>query len=79
MNPILIPVKYPNAIPSLTYQILNSIYALTFFVKRDLTLVFALTVCYTGLRARLGRPCAQVMVKSDEPRYQQKKDSYQQK
>ena len=40
------------------------------------TLVFALTLCYTGLGAKVGNPCAQVIVILDEPRYQQKKDSY---
>lgn len=42
------------------------------------TLVFALTLCYTGLRAEVGYPCAQVMAKLDEPRCQLKRDSYQQ-
>ena len=36
------------------------------------TLVFALTFCYTGLRAEVGYPYAQVMRILDEPRYQQK-------
>jgi hypothetical protein len=43
------------------------------------TLVFVFTLCYTGLRAELGNPCAQVMAKVNEPRQNQKTKSYQQK
>jgi len=42
------------------------------------TLVFALTFCYTGLRVEVSYPYAQAMTKLDEPRCQQKKDSYRQ-
>ena len=41
------------------------------------TLVFALAICYAGLRAEVGYPCAQVMAKLDEPGYRQKSDGYQ--
>lgn len=34
------------------------------------TLVFALTVCYTGLRAEVSDPYAQAMMIFDEPRYE---------
>jgi hypothetical protein len=44
-----------------------------------MTLVFVFTLCYTGLGAELGYPCAQVMTRIDEPRQNQKTNSYQQK
>ncbi|MFC1718913.1 hypothetical protein ACFL6S_35000 [Candidatus Poribacteria bacterium] len=48
--------------------------------KRTLTtLVFALTLCYTGLRAKVCYPCAQAMAEFYETRYQQKTDSFQKK
>ena len=53
---------------------------LVFWWKRTLTtLVLALTFCYTGLRLELDYPYVQVMAKVGEPRYQQKRDCYQQK
>jgi hypothetical protein len=46
---------------------------------KRMTLVSVFTLCYTGLGAEFGNPYAQIMAKSVEPRYQQKKDYYQQK
>ena len=43
------------------------------------TLVFAFTLCYTGLRTKSSDPRAQVMTKIGEPRQNQKTNSYQQK
>ena len=41
------------------------------------TLVLALTFCYTGLRAEVSDPYAQVMMIFDELRYEQERNSYQ--
>jgi len=40
---------------------------------------FALILCYTGLRPKVGYPYAQIMAKIGVPRYQQEKDNYEQK
>ena len=43
-----------------------------------MTLVFASTFCYTGIGAKMSKPCAQITIAIDEPRYQKKEDSYKQ-